>query len=111
LFVKIVAETGKKSSGKGSKVKKSKGVPSDGELQAKIRELLREADFSKVSDGRIRNILIIIHLSPFNICSGQTNGVNCVFVVPLMGNNISLGCTFCSHPMDAVIHSYTITRL
>lgn len=53
-FVEIVAETGKKSSVKGSKAKK-KETPSDGELQEKIRELLKEADFSKVSDGRIRS--------------------------------------------------------
>jgi hypothetical protein len=42
-------ETGKKTSGKGSRVKKSKEVPSDEELQEKIRKLLREADFSKVT--------------------------------------------------------------
>jgi len=60
LFVKFFAETGKKSSGKGGRAKKRKEVPSDEELQAKIRKLLREADFSKVSDGSIRNLLVII---------------------------------------------------
>lgn len=55
LFVKIVAEAGKKSSvkAKKSKTKERKGIPTDEELQAQIGELLVEADFSKVSDGRI----------------------------------------------------------
>lgn len=43
----IVADAGKKSIVKGGESNKS-AIPSDGELQAKIRELLREADFSKV---------------------------------------------------------------
>ncbi|XP_024394558.1 DEK domain-containing chromatin-associated protein 2 isoform X2 [Physcomitrium patens] len=41
-------DAGKKSIVKGGESNKS-AIPSDGELQAKIRELLREADFSKVT--------------------------------------------------------------
>jgi hypothetical protein len=45
---------------KESKPRKSKKVPSDDKLQSEIRELLKDADFSKVSVDLLRHELTFV---------------------------------------------------
>jgi len=45
---------------KESKPRKSKKVPSDDKLQSEIRELLKDADFSKVSVALLRQELAFV---------------------------------------------------
>jgi hypothetical protein len=45
---------------KESKPRKSKKVPSDDKLQSEIRELLKDADFSKVSVALLRHELAFV---------------------------------------------------
>jgi len=107
FIIKIVAETGKKSSGKGSRAKKSKGVPSDEELQAKIRKLLREADFSKVSDGNKFTRHYILNGDSLPILVKTITMFR--NAVTLMEVTASWGCSYV--PMDAVIYSNTIIEV